>query len=232
MFPGHLCHLCCIAAYSLAASAAPRAGLPPHRSARQIACQAIAPDGQVVPQQWLAHTTAPGTPDDRRRATCFDATQFPAQPRPGAAETDGSALRAAECYKHASHTELCRAGPRRLLPDHPAAAAVLTAGGGQRACTRKRSCTKRAALPFQRLPTSGRKHNVRLRVASATAPEQADSAAVGESAGPRISCGSEPDPSERRAGQQKWLVICPRQTALTTVRKKLRRNKTLHQRQL
>ena len=53
-----------------------------------FAREAIGPEGQVVPQQWLTHTTAPGVaPDDRRRldmviygvtpwggALCCDAT--------------------------------------------------------------------------------------------------------------------------------------------------------------
>ena len=43
--------------------------------------------------------------------------------------------------------------PHQCL-DHPAAAAVLTAGGARCARTRTRSRTKRAASPFQRPPTS------------------------------------------------------------------------------
>ena len=95
---------------------------------------AVGPDGQVVPQQWLAHTMAPGIrPHDRRRwdlvvygatlrggALCCDATPVSlltraGQPQPGAAETDGSALRTAERCKHATYPELRRAGPQRLL---------------------------------------------------------------------------------------------------------------------
>ena len=91
-------------------------------------------DGQVVPQQWLAHTTAPGVPaGDRRRldvvvygaaprggALCCDATLVSpltrgGQPQPGAAETDGAVLRVAERRKLAAYPELGRGGPQRLV---------------------------------------------------------------------------------------------------------------------
>ena len=47
-------------------------------------------------------------------------------------------------------------------------------------------------------PASGRKHSARLRVASAG--EQADKAAAGERARPRISRGAEPTSPERCQG--------------------------------
>ena len=54
-----------------------------------------------------------------------------------------------------------------------------------------------------RSPANGRKHGAGLRVASATAPEQAGRAAAGERARPRVSCGAEPTPSVRRVGQHR-----------------------------
>ena len=111
------------------ALACPRTGLLARRAKTVerawvgVAREAVGPDGQVVPQQWLAHTTAPGIrPDDRRRldlvvygaaprggALCCDATL------PRAPKTDWSAHRTAERRKHATYPELRRAGPQRLL---------------------------------------------------------------------------------------------------------------------
>ena len=74
--------------------------------------EAVGPEGQVVPQQWLAHTTAAGVAsDDRRRlamvvygatplggALCCDATLVSplarnGAPQPRAADEDGAVLR-------------------------------------------------------------------------------------------------------------------------------------------
>ena len=100
----------------------------------RVAREAVGPEGQVVPQQWLVHTTAPGVPaDDRRRldlivygatplglALCCDATLVSpltrtGLPQPCAAETDGAALRVAERRKRAAYPELARGGPQRLV---------------------------------------------------------------------------------------------------------------------
>ncbi|CAE7550699.1 unnamed protein product, partial [Symbiodinium microadriaticum] len=92
-------------------------------------------DGQVVPQQWLAHTTATGVPaDDHRRgldlvvygattnggARCCDATLMSpltktGHPDPCTVEVDGAALRVAERRKHCTYSELARGGPQKLL---------------------------------------------------------------------------------------------------------------------
>ena len=90
--------------------------------------------GQVVPQQWLVHTTAPGVhADDRRRldvviygvtangtALCCDATLVSpltrtGQPQPSTADLDGAALRTAERLKAAIYPELLSEGPQRLV---------------------------------------------------------------------------------------------------------------------
>ena len=66
----------------------PRRGFVVERAWVQVAREAVGPEGRVVPQQWLAHTTAPQVrTDDRRRldfvvygamstgeALCCDAT--------------------------------------------------------------------------------------------------------------------------------------------------------------
>ena len=100
----------------------------------RVAREAVGPDGQVVPQQWLALTTAPGVPsDDRRRldlvvygaaprggAMCCDATLVSpltraGQPHTGTADTDGAALRVAERRKHSAYPELSQGGPQQLV---------------------------------------------------------------------------------------------------------------------
>ena len=97
----------------------------------RVAREAVGAEGQVVPQQWLVHTTAPGArAEDRRRldlviygatpngsALCCDATLVSpltrtGQPQPCAADVDGAALRTAERRKAATYPELQGAGPR------------------------------------------------------------------------------------------------------------------------
>ena len=194
------------------ALACPRTGLLARRAKTverawvRVAREAVGPDGQVVPQQWLAHTTAPGIrPDDRRRldlvvygatprggALCCDATLVPplsrtGPPQPGAAETDGSALRTAERRKHATYPELRRAGPQRLLVlgsevggrwngeaarfvrDLVRVRAHRAPGPAHRQDSRR--CGVVQALvgyAGSRSPASGRKHGPLLRVAGAT----------------------------------------------------------------
>ena len=91
-------------------------------------------EGQVVPQQWLAHTTATGVPaDDRRRldlvvyeatanggALCCDATLVSpltrtGHPHPCTVEVDEAALKVAERRKHCTYPELARGRPQKLL---------------------------------------------------------------------------------------------------------------------
>ena len=83
-----------------------------------MAREAIGPMGQVVPQQWLTHTTAPGVAQNGRRrldmaicsvttwggALCCDATLVSSLWREGlpqcrGADEDGAALAAAERRK-------------------------------------------------------------------------------------------------------------------------------------
>ena len=127
-------------AYGDHALACPRTGLLARRAKIverawvRVAREAVGPDGQVVPQQWLALTTAPGVPsDDRRRldlvvygaaprggAMCCDATLVSpltraGQPHTGTADTDGAALRVAERRKHSAYPELSQGGPQQLV---------------------------------------------------------------------------------------------------------------------
>ena len=99
----------------------------------RVAREAVGPGGQVVPQQWLAHTTVPNVrSDDRRRldlvvygatplggALCCDATLVSpltrtGLPQPCAAAHDGAALRVAERRKRAAYPEL-NSGPQQLV---------------------------------------------------------------------------------------------------------------------
>ena len=113
------------------ALACPRRGLLARRAKIverawvRVAREAIGSEGQVVPQQWLAHTTAPhvGTQDRRRLdlvvygalssggAQCCDATLVSplsrlGHPQPCAAAVDGAVLRVAERRKCAAYPEL------------------------------------------------------------------------------------------------------------------------------
>ena len=84
--------------------------------------EAVGPEGHVVPQQWLTHTSAPGVPaSDRRRldlvvygaspqglALCCDATLVSpvtseGVPHPRAEHTAGVAQLTAEKCKHATY---------------------------------------------------------------------------------------------------------------------------------
>ena len=121
-------------------AACPRSGLLARRALIveqawvRVAREAVGPEGRVVPQQWLARTTAPGVqPDDRRRldlvvygasrlgeALCCDVTlvsplRTDGAPQPGAANRDGAALRVARRRKEAAYPELLRPGPQRLV---------------------------------------------------------------------------------------------------------------------
>ena len=122
------------------ALACPRTGLLARRAKLverawvRVAREAMGPEGQVVPQQWLAHTTAPGVgAEDRRRldlvvygatrhggALCCDATLVSlltrtGHPQPCAAVVDGAALKIAERRKRATYPELERGGPQKLV---------------------------------------------------------------------------------------------------------------------
>ena len=96
--------------------------------------EAVGPEGQVVPQQWLARTSAFHVdPADRRRlvfvaygatplseALCCDVTLLApltreGRPQPSAAASrDGAAITVAERRKRAAYPELLRPGPQRL----------------------------------------------------------------------------------------------------------------------
>ena len=93
----------------------------------RVAREAVGPEGQVVPQQWLAHTTAPGVQPHvvygattRGGALCCDATLVSPLTRTGhlqpcAVQVDGAARQVAERCKQAAYPELTRGGPQKLL---------------------------------------------------------------------------------------------------------------------
>ena len=100
----------------------------------RVAREAMGAEGQVVPQQWPVHTTAPGVgAEDRRRldlvvygatrhggALCCDATLVSpltrtGHPQPCAAVVDGAALKVAERRKRATYPELEGGGPQKLV---------------------------------------------------------------------------------------------------------------------
>ena len=100
----------------------------------RVAREAVRAEGQVVPEQWLAHTTAAGVPaDDRRRldlvvygatanggALCCDATLVSpltrtGHPHPCAVEVDGAVLQVAERRKRRAYPELARGGQQKLV---------------------------------------------------------------------------------------------------------------------
>ena len=122
------------------ALACPRTGLLARRAELverawvRVAREAMGPECQVVPQQLLAHTTAPGVgAEDSRRldlvvygatrhggALCCDATLVSpltrtGHPQPCAAVVDGAALKVAERRKRATYPELERGGPQELV---------------------------------------------------------------------------------------------------------------------
>ena len=128
-----------IDAYGDHLSACPRTGALPRRGHAleqawvRVCREAVGADGRVVPQQWLAATTAPGVnAEDRRRldfvlygatlvhALCADATLVSPLARDGrpvarAADVNGAAIQAARRRKQARFPELSSGGPHRLL---------------------------------------------------------------------------------------------------------------------
>ena len=111
-----------------------RRGFVLERAWIHVVREAIGPEGRVVPQQWLANTTAPGVAADDRRwldfviygaaargeALCCDATlvapiRRDGSPVAGAPERDGVALATARRRKLARYPELARGGPHRCV---------------------------------------------------------------------------------------------------------------------
>ena len=100
----------------------------------RVCREALGGEGRVVPQQWLARTTAPGVrEDDRRRldlvvygatcngtALCCDVTlvsplRADGNPHPRTARENGAALLRARRRKWERYPELLRPGPQRLI---------------------------------------------------------------------------------------------------------------------
>ena len=100
----------------------------------RVCREALGGEGRVVPQQWLARTTAPGVrEDDRRRldlvvygatqhgsALCCDVTlvsplRTNGTPHPRTAREDGAAIATARRRKRERYPELLRPGPQRLV---------------------------------------------------------------------------------------------------------------------
>ena len=111
-----------------------RRAKPVERAWIRVAREGVGANGQVVGQQWLANTTAPGVrPDDRRRldlvvygaaargeTLCCDATivsplRRNGAPRPHAADTDGVALAQARRLKERTYPELDGGGTRLVV---------------------------------------------------------------------------------------------------------------------
>ena len=142
-----------------------RRGLVLERAWIQVVREAIGPEGRVVPQQWLANTTAPGVAaDDRRRldfvihdaaalgeGLCCDATfvspvRRDGSPQAGAPERDGVAIATAQRHKLARYPELTRGGPHRLC------VLVAEAGGAGTTnpsawCSASLHCVRAVPLP-------------------------------------------------------------------------------------
>ena len=120
-------------------AACPRSGLiqrrakPVERAWIRVTREAVGPEGHVVPQRWLSHTTTEVAADDHRRLDlvvygahamgrvyCCDATVVSTLrrngvPQPGADNEDGICLRRALRRKRRRYPELCRPGPHQLL---------------------------------------------------------------------------------------------------------------------
>ena len=96
-----------------------------------VAREAVGPEGQVVPQQWLAHTTAPGVPPGNRRrlklviygatplggALCCDATLVSPLARDGTPTAEPQTMTGpctAERRKRATYPELAQGGAQQL----------------------------------------------------------------------------------------------------------------------
>ena len=132
------------------------------RLAVRVASEAVGLQGQVVPQQWLAHPTAPGVrPQDRRRLdpVVYGATtqgaRFAAMrpwrpplsrtghPQLCSVEVDGGTLQVAERRKKAACPELMSGGPQPLLCWGPRSAGDGAPVPGASSVT----CSQRAPPP-------------------------------------------------------------------------------------
>ena len=121
---------------------------------------------RVVPQQWLARTSAPHVdPADRRRldfvvygatplgeALCCDVTLVApltreGRPQPSAASRDGAAITVAERRKRAAYPELLRPGPQRLC-------VLACEVGGRWSSESLRLVTQLVRLRAQRAPAA------------------------------------------------------------------------------
>ena len=81
-----------------------------------VARQAVEPDGQVVPQQWLAHTTALGRLGEGVRCAVTQPVVFPLTSLTHAElPQTGAVLRVAERRKQSAYPELSHGGPQQLV---------------------------------------------------------------------------------------------------------------------
>jgi len=111
-----------------------RRAKPVERMWVRVCREAVGCEGQVIPQQWLAHTTAPNVrPDDRRRLDlvvygasslgqvyCCDATVVSplhgnGLPHNGATYDNGACLKQAARRKRSRYPELLGRGPAKLV---------------------------------------------------------------------------------------------------------------------
>ena len=185
----------------------------------RVAHEALGADGQVIPQQWLAHTTAPNVgAEDRRRldlvvygatphggALCCDATLVSpltrtGHPQPCTVTIDGAALRVAERRKHAAYPELARAGPQKLSSlgtqlRPPAGASESPASPASHPRSGRGGLdTAMVEHAVRGGPTSGRQHSIGRALAAAPA--------AGRLQGPAAGCSAAGD-------RPSWLPLRP-----------------------
>ena len=124
----------------------------------RVAREAVGPEGRVVPQQWLAHTTAPRVADGdhawtsscmgpRCTARHFAATPLWCSPlRADGAPVPGAAVRDGVALQHARrrNPELQAAGPHRL--------AVLPCEVGGRWAVKRAACAARLSADRMEAP--------------------------------------------------------------------------------
>ena len=129
-----------------------------------VARKAVGLDGQVISQQWLVHTTSPGVPADDRRV--LDLVVYGATPRtfslccratlvsplartghrqPGAANTNGAALRVAEGRKRSTYRCCARRTSRARCPGRSAGAGMARLAAS---CTTYYACGGKCPRPL------------------------------------------------------------------------------------
>ena len=126
----------------------------------RVAREAVGPEGQVVPQQWLVHTTAPGVPaDDRRRSHRLrrhptgSRLKLRCHPRfPADAHRSTTALRGGERWGGASGGGETQAGSLPRTRKGRPAEAGRARGRSGRPLEWRRIAVRQRSDPFARVP--------------------------------------------------------------------------------